>query len=142
MHHLFYGYRNVDLIQESGEYDFDAILAEMEEEVSMGDIMKELGYGCTGNAAHCKEILSHFLPLTEVTISKILGTIACTHAGLVDNNNAFSTFSLAIGCGTTLDMPPLSSWNVDVLIKAIKELVSLTCNLFLVFFLARLSFFY
>ncbi|TYH38529.1 hypothetical protein ES332_D12G116000v1 [Gossypium tomentosum] len=114
--------RNIDFFDESEENDFDALLAEMEKEMSMGDIIKELGYGCTTDAAHCKEILSLYLPLTEVTISRILGAITRTYVGLEDNQIAFSTFSLALGCGNSLDLPPLSSWNVDVLIKTIKQL--------------------
>ncbi|OMP00668.1 hypothetical protein COLO4_12469 [Corchorus olitorius] len=118
--------RNVDFFNESGENDFDALLAEMEKEMSMGDIIKELGYGCTVDVAHCKDILSLCLPLTEMTISRILGTIACTYVGLEDNLTTFSTFSLALGCNTSSDLPPLSSWNIDVLIKAIKQLAPST----------------
>ncbi|XP_024032955.1 CCR4-NOT transcription complex subunit 1 [Morus notabilis] len=114
--------RNMDLLHGSEENDFDAILAEMEKEMSMGDIMKELGYGCTVDASQCKEILSLFLPLTEVTISKILGTIACTHADLEDNQNTLSTFSMALGCNTSSDLPLLNSWNIDVLIDTIQQL--------------------
>ncbi|XVF22765.1 hypothetical protein REPUB_Repub12eG0199200 [Reevesia pubescens] len=114
--------RNMDFFSETGENDFDALLAEMEKEMSMGDIIKELGYGCTVDAAHCKDILSLCLPLTEMTISRILGTIACTYVGLEDNQNTFSTFSLALRCSTSSDLPPLSSWNIDVLIKSIKQL--------------------
>ncbi|XVF33558.1 hypothetical protein REPUB_Repub17cG0178700 [Reevesia pubescens] len=114
--------RNMDFFNESGENDFDALLAEMEKEMSMGDIIKELGYGCTVDAAHCKEILSLCLPLTEMTISRILGTIARTYVGLEDNQTTFSTFSLALGCSTSSDLPPLSSWNIDVLVKTIKQL--------------------
>ena len=117
-------YRNMNLFHDCGEDDFDSILAEMEKEMSMGDIMKELGYGCTVNASQCKEILSLFLPLTEATLSKILGTIACTQAGLEDNQNTFPTFSLAVGCSTLSDLPLLNSWNIDVLIDTIKQLVS------------------
>ncbi|XWS35646.1 hypothetical protein CRYUN_Cryun20dG0014500 [Craigia yunnanensis] len=113
--------RNMDFFNESGENDFDALLAEMEKEMSMGDIIKELGYGCTIDAEHCKDILSLCLPLTEMTISKILGTITCTYVGLEDNQTTFSTFSLAIGCSTSSDLPPLNSWNIDVLIKTIKQ---------------------
>lgn len=109
----------------SREDDFDSILAEMEKEMSMGDIMKELGYGCTANASQCMEIFSLFLPLTEITVAKILGTIARTQAGLEDNQNTFSTVSLALGCSTLSDLPSLSSWNIDVLIDSIKQLVSL-----------------
>ncbi|KAL0012818.1 hypothetical protein SO802_007926 [Lithocarpus litseifolius] len=105
--------RNMNLFNDCGEDDFDSILAEMEKEMSMGDIMKELGYGCTVNASQCKEILSLFLPLPEFTLSKILGTIACTQAGLEDNQNTFSTFSLAVGCSNLSDLPLLNSWNID-----------------------------
>ncbi|KAE8699711.1 transcription factor UNE10-like [Hibiscus syriacus] len=114
--------RNMDFFNESGENDFDTLLEEMEKEVSMADIIKELGYGCTVDAAHCKEILSLCLPLTEMTISRILGTIVFTYAGLEDNQTTFSTFSLVLGCHTTYDLPSLSSWNIDVLIKTIKQL--------------------
>lgn len=92
--------------------------------MSIGDVMKELGYGCSVDASQCKEILSLFTPLTEITLSRILGTVARTHTGLEDSQNTFSTFSLALGCSTQSDLPPLSSWNVDVLVKAIKQLVS------------------
>ncbi|XP_050387579.1 uncharacterized protein LOC126803899 isoform X2 [Argentina anserina] len=114
--------RNVDLFHESGENDFDAILAEMEKEMSMGDIMKELGYGCTVDTSQCKEILSLFLPLNEITISKILGTISCTHAGLEDNQNTFSTFRLALGYISSSDLPMLNTWNIDVLVDTINQL--------------------
>lgn len=117
-------YRNMDLFQDSEGNDFDAMLAEMEREMSMADILKELGYGCTVDVSQCKEILSLFLPLTEVTISKILGTIACTHAGLEDNQNTFSTFSMVFGCNSASDLPSLNGWNIDVLIDTIQLLVS------------------
>ncbi|XP_022944795.1 CCR4-NOT transcription complex subunit 1-like isoform X1 [Cucurbita moschata] len=114
--------RNVNLSQESIDHDFDSILAEMEKEMSMGDIMKELGYGCTVNATQCKEILSLFLPLTEITISKILGMIVRNHTGLEDSRNIYTTFSLALGCSTLSDLPSLNSWDVDVLIDTVKQL--------------------
>lgn len=92
--------------------------------MSMGDIMKELGYGCTVNATQCKEILSLFLPLTEITISKILGMIARNHTGLEDSRNICATFSLALGCSALSDLPSLNSWDVDVLLDTVKQLVS------------------
>ncbi|KAL7203784.1 hypothetical protein ACSBR2_016943 [Camellia fascicularis] len=114
--------RNFDLFDESNEDDFDAVLAEMEKEMSMADIIKELGYGCTVNVSQCIEMLSLFLPLTEITVSRIFGTIARTHAGLEDNQNAFSTFYSALGSGSSSDLPLLSSWDIDVLIDSIKQL--------------------
>ncbi|XP_052210992.1 uncharacterized protein LOC127813907 isoform X2 [Diospyros lotus] len=114
--------RNMDFFDEGNEHDFGAVLAEMEKEMSIADIIKELGYGCTSSVSQCKEMLSLFLPLTEITISRILGTVARTHMGLEDNHNAFSTFCSALGTGNLADLPLLSSWNIDVLIDSIEQL--------------------
>ncbi|KAL3537028.1 hypothetical protein ACH5RR_000394 [Cinchona calisaya] len=116
-------FRNLDFLNGSDEDDFDAVLAEMEKEMSVSDIMKELGYGCTVSVSQCKEMLSLFSPLTEITIARMLGTISRTYVGLDDNQNAFSTFCSALGSNSASDMPTLNSWNTDVLIDSIKELV-------------------
>ncbi|KAA8539793.1 hypothetical protein F0562_026485 [Nyssa sinensis] len=113
--------RNVNLFYGSRENEFDAIVAEMENETSMADIMRELGYGCTIDASHCKEVLSLFLPLTEATLSRILGTVARTHTGLADNQNCYSTFCAAIGSSITSETSCPNSWNVDVLVDSIKQ---------------------
>ncbi|RVW13643.1 CCR4-NOT transcription complex subunit 1 [Vitis vinifera] len=114
--------RNLDLFYDFSENEFDSILAEMENDTSMADIMRELGYGCTLSTSHCKEVLSLFLPLSEVTLSRILSTIARTHAGLEDNQNSYSTFCSAIGSSALSDSSCLSCWNVDVLVDSIKQL--------------------
>ena len=75
------------------------------------DIISELGYRCAVDASHCNEVLFLFLPLTEATLSRLLGTIVCTYTGLEDNQNCCSTFYCAIGSNAHL-----RSWNVDVLI--------------------------
>ncbi|GAB2287059.1 hypothetical protein Dimus_039804 [Dionaea muscipula] len=116
--------RNLGFLDDSEDSDFDAVVAEMEKERSMADVMKELGYGCTIDMSKCKEVLSLFLPLTEKTLSRIIGTITRTHAGLEDYQNTFSVFLAANGSGPTGDLASLSSWNIDVLIESIKELVS------------------
>ncbi|GFP80906.1 ccr4-not transcription complex subunit 1 [Phtheirospermum japonicum] len=115
-------FRHLDMLNEGGEDDFDAILAEMEKEISMADVMSELGYGCTVNDSQCKEILSLFLPLSDATIAKILGTIARTYAGLDDSQNVYSAFRSALGGNSVLDLPSLDSWNVDVIVESIKQL--------------------
>ncbi|TKY68978.1 CCR4-NOT transcription complex subunit 1 [Spatholobus suberectus] len=117
--------RNMELFHESGENDFDAILADIQKEMNMGDIMKELGYGCTVDVSQCKEIFSLFLPLTEKTLSKLLGAIACTHTGLEDNQNTYITFRAAHGYNVS-ELPPLNSWNIDVLIDTVKHLAPQT----------------
>lgn len=112
------------MIYESSENEFDAILAEMEKELNMADLMKELGYGCTTNVSQCKEMLSLFLPLTEITVARILGTIVRTNTGLEHNQSTYLTFCSAIGGSSLPDLPLLDSWNIDVLVDSIKLLVS------------------
>ncbi|XP_073064928.1 uncharacterized protein [Primulina eburnea] len=115
-------FRHLDLFNEGDEVNFDTILEEMEKESSMADMMNELGYGCTANFSQCKEMLSLFLPLSDITIAKILGTIARTYAGLDDSQNVFTTFFSALGGNIGLEQPSLNSWNVDVLVDSIKQL--------------------
>ncbi|KAI8563985.1 hypothetical protein RHMOL_Rhmol03G0150100 [Rhododendron molle] len=114
--------RNMDLFYGCRENEFDAILVEMVSETNMSSIMSELGYGCTVDASHCNEVLSLFLPLTEATLSRILGTIARMHTGLVVNQNYCSTFYASIGGSAAYDLSCLSSWNIDVLMDSIKQL--------------------
>ncbi|KAI4354776.1 hypothetical protein L6164_003615 [Bauhinia variegata] len=114
--------RDMELFHECGDNDFDAILADIQKEMNMGDIVKELGYECTVSVSQCKEIFSLFLPLTENTIAKLLGAIARTHMGLEDNQSLFLTFGMALGLSTLSELPPLNSWNIDVLIDTIKHL--------------------
>lgn len=116
--------RDLDLFCESREDDFDVILAEMEKERNMDNIIMELGYGCTFNALQCKEILCLFLPLTETTIAGLLGTVARTQAGLEDNQTTFTESLLAMGSNNLSELPLLSSWNIEILIDSVKQLVS------------------
>ncbi|XP_022867508.1 CCR4-NOT transcription complex subunit 1-like isoform X1 [Olea europaea var. sylvestris] len=115
-------FRHLDLFNEDSEDDFDTILAEMEKEMSVADMMKELGYGCTMDVSQCKEMLSLFLPLNEFKIAKILGTIARTYAGLNDSQTAFTIFCSALGYNSVSDLPLLNSWNVHILVDSIKQL--------------------
>lgn len=116
--------RDLELFCESGENDFDALLAEMEKERNMENIMMELGYGFTVSASQCKEILCLFLPLTEATISRLLGKVACTQAGLEDNHSTFIESLLALGSNSLSELPLPSSWNIEILIDSVKQLVS------------------
>ncbi|KAI4368425.1 hypothetical protein MLD38_016982 [Melastoma candidum] len=114
--------RNLDLSYDGLDGDFESILMEMENEISVGDIMKELGYGCTINETQCKEILSLLLPLTEVTVSRILGTIASGHVSPEDGQIAASTFGSALGSSPWSDLPSQESWNIDVFVDSVKQL--------------------
>lgn len=116
--------RSMDFHIDSAENEFDAILAEIDKEISVGDLMGELGCGFTADALQCKEILSTFAPLGEATISRILGNVSRTCADLEDNHTTFSTFTLALGCCIPTELPTPRSWNVDILVDTIKQLVS------------------
>ncbi|KAK9049274.1 hypothetical protein SSX86_031758, partial [Deinandra increscens subsp. villosa] len=114
--------RNMDFLNEGNENEFDVILAEMEREMNMADMLKELGYKCTLDVSLCKDLLSSFSPLTEVTVARILGTVIRSDAGYQDHENAFYTFYSALGRGTLSDMPSPNSWNTEVLVESIKQL--------------------
>lgn len=114
----------MDFLNEGNENEFDAILAEMEREMNMADMLKELGYKCTLDVPLCKDLLSSFSPLTEVTVARILGTVIRSDASFQDHENAFHTFYSALGRGYLSDMSSPNSWNTDVLIESIKQLVS------------------
>ncbi|XP_021286308.1 CCR4-NOT transcription complex subunit 1-like [Herrania umbratica] len=114
--------RNLDMFQSCNENDFDFLLVEMESETSMADIMREVGYRCTTDSTHCKEVLSNFLPLNEVTLSRILSTVARTYTGLEDSQLSHSIFCSAIGSSAAFDISCPGSWNVDVLVDSIKQL--------------------
>ncbi|KAL1818639.1 hypothetical protein ACET3Z_013508 [Daucus carota] len=116
-------FRNLDMLNDGSESEFDTILADMEKELSMADLMTEFGYGCTVNVPQCKEMLSLFLPLTEATVAKIFGTVVRTSAGLDSyHQNTYLTFCFAITGSSLSDLPHVDSWNVDVLIESIKQL--------------------
>ncbi|KAI3681521.1 hypothetical protein L6452_36320 [Arctium lappa] len=114
--------RDIDFLSEVNDNEFDAILAEMEKEMSMADMLRELGYKCTLDVSLCKDLLSSFSPLTEITVARILGTIVRFDTALQDHENAFSTFCSALGRGSLSEMSSLNSWNTDVLIESIKQL--------------------
>ncbi|PSS34565.1 Importin subunit beta-3 like [Actinidia chinensis var. chinensis] len=50
---------------------------------------------------HCYKVLSLPLPVTESTLSRILGTIVQTYTGIEGNQNCCSTFYYAIGSNAT-----------------------------------------
>ncbi|XP_019098237.1 PREDICTED: CCR4-NOT transcription complex subunit 1-like isoform X9 [Camelina sativa] len=115
-------FRSMDFHCDSVENEFDAILAEIDKETGVGDLMGELGCGFTADAQQCKEILSSFAPLREATVSRILVNVARTCADLEDNHTTFSTFSLALGSCIPSELPTPKSWNVDILVDTINLL--------------------
>lgn len=113
----------MDFRSDSSDNEIDAILDEIDKELSVGDLIGELGCGFTADAQQCKEILSTFAPLGEATIARILGNVARTCADREDDHTTFPSFSLALGCCIPNELPSPRSWNADVLIEAINQLV-------------------
>ena len=105
--------------------DFDSLLSEIGKQISLPDIITELGYGCASDIAHCKEILSHFEALDDMAISKLLGAVVCTRIGVGETQNTYSIFLSAFGNCQTVDSSQLTAWNIDVLVDSINEIVSL-----------------
>lgn len=131
----------MDMFNENSENEFDTILAEMKKELCMADLMKEFGYGCTVNVTQCKDMLSLFLPLTEVTVARIFGTVVRTNSGLDSYHNTHLTFCSAISGSSLPDLPHMDSWSVDVLIESITQLVCFTlCSIFFLILLESLVF--
>lgn len=121
---IFTPCRHFDVFSECSDNDFESVLAEMEKEISMADIMRELGYGCTSNTSHCKEMLSYFVPLSEVTLARLISTIISTRTGLEDAQDIHYTFCSAVGSSLACELSSVNSWNVDVLVDSIRQLVS------------------
>lgn len=100
----------------------DDILTQLEESTDVANIMEELGYGCTIDVSHCKDILSFFSPLKEETVSKIISMVVRTHTGLEDAHGTHATFYTSMFNSSITDSSWLSSWNIDVLLDSIKQL--------------------
>ncbi|KAK3124635.1 hypothetical protein QOZ80_7BG0589710 [Eleusine coracana subsp. coracana] len=72
--------------------DFDSLLSEIGKEISMADVITELGYG-----------------------------FVCTRTGLGEAHNTYSTFLSAFGSNQAIDASQLTAWNIDVLVDSINE---------------------
>ncbi|EEC74335.1 hypothetical protein OsI_09623 [Oryza sativa Indica Group] len=116
--------RHLDMCFGSMDYDSELLLSEIEKEITMADIVTELGYGCTVDTTHCKEILSIFEPLDDVAVSKLVGAVIGTHNVLVEAHNTYAMFVSAIS--NMNDSPQLTTWNTDVLVDSINELAPST----------------
>lgn len=127
--------RHLEMYLDSTNDDFESLLSEIGKEISMADIVTELGYGCTVDSTQCKEILSTFQPLDDVAISKLLGAVIGTQNSLAEAHNTYATFVSAIRNTHLSESPQLTTWNTDVLVDSINELVrpcsSSCCILFL-----------
>uniref|UniRef100_A0A452YUE7 CCR4-NOT transcription complex subunit 1 n=1 Tax=Aegilops tauschii subsp. strangulata TaxID=200361 RepID=A0A452YUE7_AEGTS len=117
---------HMDMYIGSFDDDFDSLLSEIGKEISMADIITELGYGCTADIAHCKDTLSLFEPLDDLGISKLLGAVVTTAAGLGEAHNTYSTFISAFGNSQTNDSFQSTAWDINVLVDSINEIAPRT----------------
>ncbi|XP_051196211.1 uncharacterized protein [Lolium perenne] len=118
--------RHTELCAGSLDDDFDSLLSEIGKEISMADIITELGYGCTADIAHCKDVLAPFEPLNDLGISKLLGAVVSSTLGLDEANNTYSTFISAFGNSQTSDSIQSTAWNINVLVDSINEIAPRT----------------
>jgi CCR4-NOT transcription complex subunit 1 len=118
--------RHLETYFASTNDDFESLLSEIGKEISMADVLTELGYGCTVDSTQCKEILSTFEPLDDMAVSKLLGAVIGTQNSLGDAHNTYATFVSAIRNSPMSDSPQLSTWNTDVLVDSINELAPST----------------
>lgn len=138
---LFVLYRHMELCIGGLDDDFDSLLSEIGKQISLPDIITELGYGCASDVAHCKDILSRFEPLDDMGISKLLGAIVCTRIGVGETQNTYSIFLSAFWNSQSIDPSQLTAWNIDVLVDSINEIVSLYYGCLCCSFVVSLSLF-
>ncbi|CAM6118665.1 unnamed protein product [Calypogeia fissa] len=89
---------------------------------NVADVMEELGYGCTSDVEHCKEIFSLFPDVSEKDVAGLVGMIARTQKGLEDSHGTHGTFSTALCSGEHLSPDHLTTWDVDVVLETLKQL--------------------
>ncbi|KAF3641354.1 putative protein pleiotropic regulatory locus 1-like [Capsicum annuum] len=81
---------------------------------------KEPDCGHTANISQCKEVLSLFLPLNEVTIARIVGVVV--RAGLEDDKSVFPKFVADFFGNNTSNLSQMTDWDAETLIYATKQL--------------------
>ncbi|KAM0835821.1 hypothetical protein ACQ4PT_062703 [Festuca glaucescens] len=118
--------RHLEMYFASTNDDFESLLSEIGKEISMADIITELGYGCTVDSTQCKEILSTVEPLDDMAVSKLIGAVIGTQNSLGEAHNTYATFVSAIRNSPMSESPQLTTWNTDVLVDSINELAPST----------------
>ncbi|KAL6906403.1 hypothetical protein ACP4OV_004004 [Aristida adscensionis] len=114
--------RHTELFVGGLDDDFDSLLSEIGKQISIADVISELGHGCASDIAHCKETLSLLEPLDDLGISKLLGAVVYTRTGLGEAHNTYSIFLSAFGNSQSIDSSQLTAWNIDVLVDSINEI--------------------
>uniref|UniRef100_A0A286X8U4 CCR4-NOT transcription complex subunit 1 n=1 Tax=Cavia porcellus TaxID=10141 RepID=A0A286X8U4_CAVPO len=99
-------------------------------ESSLADFMQEVGYGFCASIEECRNIIMQFgvREVTAAQVARVLGMMARTHSGLTDGIPLQSISAPGSGIWSDgkdkSDGAQAHTWNVEVLIDVLKELVS------------------
>uniref|UniRef100_A0A2K5VBI5 CCR4-NOT transcription complex subunit 1 n=1 Tax=Macaca fascicularis TaxID=9541 RepID=A0A2K5VBI5_MACFA len=99
-------------------------------ESSLADFMQEVGYGFCASIEECRNIIMQFgvREVTAAQVARVLGMMARTHSGLTDGIPLQSISAPGSGIWSDgkdkSDGAQAHTWNVEVLIDVLKELLS------------------
>jgi hypothetical protein len=91
---------------------------------SLADVIIELGYNSTATAGRFKDLLLQFPKLSEEELARLFGTVSQTHSGLDDSHGLQGPFVAAFSSAAA-ETGPLSTWNLNAIVEAIQDTVSL-----------------
>ncbi|XP_063970716.1 CCR4-NOT transcription complex subunit 1-like isoform X2 [Lytechinus pictus] len=94
---------------------------------SLAELMQEMGYSCCATVEECHKTLVQFgiNGLTAGNVAKVIGMMARTHTGLMDNLPLQSVSGASVwsdGKDKQDQSGQLSTWDVDTFIKVVREL--------------------
>lgn len=116
--------RDFDSVSTSGSLGMEGVVGELEHATDVAGVLEEIGFECTSNVYHCKEVLTlGGDPLDEGVVARILGTVACTAKGSEEVQSIHGSFFNTL-CSTETVTSKSTSWNLEILLEAIHQLVS------------------
>lgn len=95
-------------------------------DASLADLILERGYSCTASPDECRSTLMQFgvREITPSSVAKVLGMMARTPTGLNDQGQVSSGWDLS----DKTEKPGVNTWNVDVFISVVQDLVCTSWN--------------
>jgi hypothetical protein len=116
--------RDFDSISTSGSLGMEVVVGELEHATDVAGVLEEIGFGCTSNVYLCKEVLTlGGDPLDEGVVARILGTVARTAKGSEEVQSIHGSFFSTL-CSAETVTSKSTSWNLEILLEAIHQLVS------------------
>ena len=117
--------RSFDRVAATGTETSLDMMSSLSTATRVADVMEELGYSCTVDVDHCKGIFALFPNLSEADVAQVVGMVARTYKGLEDLQGTHSTFCTALCNGEQVSTNWLTTWDIDVLLESISQLVCL-----------------